>query len=925
MRQFRFRISASRAVRVFIIGAILELTLSGNALPVIKSLDNAFLNRRFAAAPRPASGNLVYLAIDKQTLDDVGRWPWPRSIYAELLDKLSRIGVDDIFIDIDFSTPSTASEDARLSKALSDAGGGVVLPVFKQHRSADAGGPAVVTQPLGSFADNAWLAFANVALDADGTIRRFELGDLLDGRLTQSAPGVLSKTQPAAGTRLIDFSIEPSTVPTISLSEILKPDFDGARLRARSIVIGAYATELKDIFPVPVYGQLPGPMLHILAAETILQGRLLKESYQLPAELAIAAAIVAAALALRTAPAALPFLLAFSLLIGGEAVAFVLQRDQGFVIHTATYWMIVCLALVLTLTEKVDFSRFLAELANAEQRNIRRLLRKIVTDSTDAVLAFDHRFMIFEESDSARAMLGWDDIGYKGQMLSKAVPHPVYDLVLKLAADHEKEPSVVQSAARRFSITIGGSVKHLEATITMSPIECPDEAGGSQPGRFVGSLMIRDMTVRQLYEERLQYLSNYDDLTGLMNRRAFSDHVRDCHQPMYFAVIGLHRFSVLNATMGRDIGDDLLRAVANRLTSDPRIFSAGRLNGDVFVIAIQTSVFSNQEDCAQAVLGLFDAPLELANSQIRLSVHVGISSRAAMDENADRAIERAEYALDAAKTVAGSGWRAYDMDAAHQQHRTRQLEQAMRASLGNGEFFLLYQPQVELHTGALQGAEALLRWEHPEFGIVSPGTFIPVAEANGFVCELGRWALEEACLEAMNWPENLSVAVNVAALQLIRADLVADVNQALVVSGLPACRLRLEITESAFVDHSGPALEVVRELRNMGVKIALDDFGTGYSSLSYLADFPLDELKIDQSFVRRIARDPQSLTIVQTVKALAQGLGLSVVAEGVETELECQLLTKMGCEIGQGYFFGKPQSSRELISLLTTAPWTTAA
>uniref|UniRef100_UPI0031011760 EAL domain-containing protein n=1 Tax=Neorhizobium sp. EC2-8 TaxID=3129230 RepID=UPI0031011760 len=869
MRQLRFRLSASRAIRLFLIGAILMITLTGNALPVIKSLDNALLNWRFAATPRPASGNLVYLAIDKRTLDYVGTWPWPRNIYAKFLDKLSLIGVDDIFIDIDFSTPSTASEDARLNKALSEAGGGVVLPVFKQHRSADAGGPAVVTQPLNSFADNAWLAFANVALDADGTIRRFELGDLLDGRLIQSVAGVLSKTPPAVGTRLIDYSIEPSTVPTISLSEILEPDFDGASLHARSIVIGAYATELKDVFPVPVYGQLPGPMLHILAAETILQGRTLKESYQLPAELATAAAIVAAALALRTAPVALPFLLAFGLLIGGEAVAFVLQRDQGLVIHTATCWTSVCLALVLMLTEKVDFSRFLAEVASAEQRNIRRLLCKIVTDSTDAVLAFDHRFMIFEESDSARAMLGWGDIGYKGQRLAKAVPGALYDLVLELAADHEKEPNIVQSAASRFPIALGGSVKHLEATITISPMECPDEAGGSQSAGFVGSLMIRDMTARQLYEEQLQYLSHYDDLTGLMNRRAFSEHLRDCHQPMYFAVIGLHRFSVLNATMGRDIGDDLLRAVANRLTNDPRIVSAGRLGGDVFAIAIHVSVFSNLEDCAQAVLGLFDIPLELANSQIRLSARLGICSGVAIGEDTDLAVERAEHALDAAKTVAGSGWRAYDMTAAQQQHRSRQLEHAMRASLKNGEFFLLYQPQVELQTGALHGAEALLRWKHPEFGWVSPGTFIPVAEANGFVCELGRWALVEACLEAMNWPERLSVSVNVAPIQLIRTDLVADVRQALNASGLPASRLHLEITESALVDHSGPTVGAIKELRNMGVKIALDDFGTGYSSLSYMADFPLDELKIDQSFVRRMANDPQSLTIVRTVKGLA--------------------------------------------------------
>jgi len=924
MRQLRFRLSASRAVRLFIIGAILLATLIGNASPVIRGLDNAFLDWRFSAAARSASGNVIYLAIDKQTLDHVGTWPWPRSTYAELLTKLSQIGVDDVFLDIDFSTPSTATEDARLSAALRDAGGGVILPVFRQHQSAGGGVTAIVTQPLGSFADNSWLAFANVALERDGTVRRFELGGILDERLIQSVASVLSKADPAAGTELIDYSIRPATVPTISLAAVLKPDFDSRSLRGRSVVIGAYATELKDVFPVPVYGQLPGPLIHILATETILQGRILAESFQLPLELAVAAAMIAAALALRTAPAALSFLLAFCLLIGTEAAAFLLQRDQGFVLHTATCWIVVCMALVLTLTEKVDFTQFLAEVANAEQRNIRRLLRKIVTDSTDAVLAFNDRFIIFEESGSARSMLGCGDTGYKGQMLAKAIPSSLHDFVLQLASNHEREPDVAQSAARRFSIELGGSVKHLEATITISPIECPDEAGGSQAATFVGSMMIRDMTARQLYEERLQYLSQHDDLTGLMNRRAFLEHLRNCQQPVYVAVIGLHRFSVLNATMGRDVGDDLLRAVAERLKSDRRIASTGRLGSDVFVVSAVASAFSGHEDCAQAVLSLFDFPLELAERQIRVSARVGICSSITVAKEAYPAIEHAEHALDAAKTVAGSGWRAYDMIAAQQQHRSRELEHAMRESLENGEFFLLYQPQVELRTGALQGAEALLRWNHSQYGMVSPGTFIPVAESNGFICELGRWVLAQVCLEAVTWPGVLTVAVNVAPIQLIRTDLVADVKQALAASGLPASRLHLEITESALVDHSCQVLETIKELREMGIKIALDDFGTGYSSLSYMTGFPLDKLKIDQSFIGRMTNDQQSLAIVQTVKRLAEGLGLSVVAEGVETEQQWRLLTGMSCEEGQGYFFGKPQPSADLVDLLSKRPWLTS-
>ncbi len=924
MPESRFPLSASRFVRLLMIAIIFGLTLVGSGFPLTRSLDNALLNWRFASAPRPASGSVVYLAIDKQTLDYVGTWPWPRSRYADLLDTLSTMDVGDIFLDVDFSTPSVPSEDARLCEALVAAGGGVILPVFRQHFSAGAQDQTVVTQPIASFADNAWLAFANVSLDVDGTIRRFELGDMLDGHLTQSIAGLLGKGESAYGTRLIDYSIAPSTIPTISLADVLKPGFDGARLKGRSIVIGAYATELKDIFPVPLYGQLPGPLLHILAAETMLQQRLLKESNQLPLELVLAAAVVAAALALRAARTAIPLGLALGLLIAGEAVAYWLQRDYGVIIRTASSWNIVFLGMVLTLTEKVDFSRVVAEVANAEQRNIRRLLRKIVTDSTDAVLAFDHRLVIFEESSSAASMLGAGGASYRGRPLAMATPPALHDLVLKLAADHEREPNEVQSAAQGFSIILDGSAKHLEATITISPIERPDEGLKRRAAPFVGSMIIRDMTARQLYEERLHYLSYHDDLTGLMNRRAFADHLAGTRQPVHVAAIALHRFSVLNATMGRDVGDAVLRAVADRLRGDSRILAVSRLGADVFAVAVPSSAFSGEEACAQAVVGVFDAPLEQFAGHTHLSVRVGICSVAG-DGQSHSWIENAEQALDTAKEIAGSGWRAYEPASAQRQQTSRQIEYAMRDSLQRGEFFLLYQPQVDLRSGAVTGAEALLRWQHPDLGAISPAAFVPVAEASGFICDLGRWALAEACREAANWPEGLGVAVNVAPIQLIRTDLVSDVKQALATSGLAASRLTLELTESAFVDHSASVIARMAELRSLGIKIALDDFGTGYSSLSYMSGFPLDKLKIDQSFVRKMTRDKQSLAIVQTVRALAGGLDLEVVAEGIEGETEWTLLNAMGCECGQGYFFGKPQTSAELLSLLQGPPWIAAA
>jgi CHASE2 domain-containing sensor protein len=258
---------------------MLSLPIVGPQSSLIGTLNDLLLNFRFQHAPRAASGNIVFLAIDKQTLDDVGVWPWPRSHYALLLDKLSRFGVGDVFIDIDFSTASKPDEDERLRAALSDAGGGTVLPVFKQLQSPDGQAKTVVTQPLPAFAANAWLAFANVAPDDDGKVRRFVLGDTFEGRQVQSVPAVLSQSQLDSGSALIDFSITPVSVPTISLSEVFDPKFDAARLKGRSVVVGAFATELKDIFAVPVYGQLPGPILHIWSSLSALSSLLESSAY----------------------------------------------------------------------------------------------------------------------------------------------------------------------------------------------------------------------------------------------------------------------------------------------------------------------------------------------------------------------------------------------------------------------------------------------------------------------------------------------------------------------------------------------------------------------------------------------------------------------------------------------------------------------
>ena len=239
----------------------------------------------------------------------------------------------------------------------------------------------------------------------------------------------------------------------------------------------------------------------------------------------------------------------------------------------------------------------------------------------------------------------------------------------------------------------------------------------------------------------------------------------------------------------------------------------------------------------------------------------------------------------------------------------------MRGALEQGQFFLLYQPQVALKTGRLVGAEALLRWQHPTLGMISPAEFISIAEANGFICELGQFSFKEACKAATTWPAHVSVAVNISPVQFLRGDLLSDIRAALAVSGLAPHRLHVEITESIFLERSEELFTKLEALRELGLTIALDDFGTGYSSLSYLSSLPLDKLKIDQSFIREMVSDPAALAIVQTVTTLGRGLDLKVVCEGIENAMQTEMLNAMHCEEGQGYLFGRPQTAADIHAL----------
>ncbi|VUD71106.1 putative signaling protein [Methylobacterium symbioticum] len=442
-----------------------------------------------------------------------------------------------------------------------------------------------------------------------------------------------------------------------------------------------------------------------------------------------------------------------------------------------------------------------------------------------------------------------------------------------------------------------------------------------RPLRIVGLQF--DTTVRREAERQIAHMALHDALTGLPNRVLFRERLNDQFARMpitgnAFAVLAcdLDRFKAVNDTYGHPAGDALLKVIAQRLRSVLRATDTiARLGGDEFAIILgQIDGPQSAEIVAQRLIEAVERPVDLGSFVAGVGISIGIAT-APEERDADDLFKKADIALYRAKAEGRNTFRYYapDMDAGIAGRSG--LERDLRAGLRAGEFQLHYQPVFGAEDADLRGFEALLRWQHPGLGPISPAEFIPIAEESGQIVPLGEWALREACRMAAHWPDDLRVSVNVSAVQLRQPGLEQAVIDALAAASLAATRLELEITESVLIRDSEASMACLHRLRALGVRIALDDFGTGYSSLSYLRRFPFDRIKIDRSFIRDIA-DPDTAAIVRAIVGIGSRLGAAVTAEGVETADQLRQVRDQDCTEIQGFLFGRPMPAEEAVRLI---------
>ena len=441
-------------------------------------------------------------------------------------------------------------------------------------------------------------------------------------------------------------------------------------------------------------------------------------------------------------------------------------------------------------------------------------------------------------------------------------------------------------------------------------------------GGWVGTY--EDITERHQAQENIAYMARHDALTELPNRLLFGEKMVEClarvaekREAMAVMCFDLDNFKAVNDSLGHPVGDKLLQELARRLCAvvggDDTI---ARLGGDEFAIIHPVVNGEDVEALARELTNATSEPFIIDGQELHSSICIGVAMAPEHGSTTDQLMKCADLALYRAKAQGPNAWRFFDPEMDVEIQTRRALEVDLRRALANGEFHLDFQPLINLATNEIVGMEALVRWTHPGRGAISPAEFIPIAEETGLIVPLGDWIIRQACAEARKWPTKIKLAVNLSPIQFRNRTLVSVIISALAAARLSAARLELEITEAALMQNDDSVVNMLHQLRELGVRIAMDDFGTGYSSLSYLRRFPFDRIKIDQSFIAESDLNADSAVIVRTIAALGKALGIATTAEGIESVEQLELALRAGCTEGQGYLIGRPRSASDIQKLI---------
>ena len=704
---------------------------------------------------------------------------------------------------------------------------------------------------------------------------------------------------------LIDFSIRAGSIPKVSYIDVLRGDKATLdRLRDKKVIIGATALELGDRVSVPNGRVVSGPLLQALATESIAQNRALYFTSDIVTLAGLGVIALIMVLSWRRLGAGVRAIILISMSAAVEISAVLLQAKLPLILDTSLFHTAIAVYMAAIALDEINFRGLLGRIA--ENR-----FQRIAMSLGDGLVCTDQNNLITVWNPGAAAIFGYAP----AEMIGRP-----FDTI---CAGHDDAPaasSPICEAARARSQLPGGIVTEFvgrRKNGEVFPVEACFSGWQGTDGFQYGAIL-RDISVRKREAERIRYLADHDPLTGLANRGtlhqglaamiAMAEGQRD---EVALLVVGLDAFQHINAMLGHACGDLVLCAVTERLRAEAGSAAiVARLSGDEFAIAIPCAETTETvAQLSERIAVAFHTPLRAAARQHRVKVSIGAAVYPDGGRTADELLANSHLAFCRAKATRRGSYVIFENAIRQELEARLTLEAELALAVERNEFELFYQPQVRLVDGGLIGAEALIRWRHPVRGLVSPAEFIPVVNTSSISDRIAAWVLETACRQARIWEQaghNLRVGVNLSPSQFLSNDLATAVAEVLGVTGLAPALLELEVTEDILLLDEERALDTFRRIQELGVRIVFDDFGTGYASLSYLKKFPLDGLKIDRSFVLELLGNPEDAAIVGSTIGLSRQLGLSVIAEGIENRATADFLMCMGCEEGQGYFFGRP-------------------
>ncbi len=895
---------------------------------------------------RTPTEDIIIIAIDSESLARYGQWPWPREIHADLIDKISIGGAKVIGFDIIMSEPdrNDRKNDRLLAQAL-ERSGKVVMPVFADFN--DKSKRLHLVKPIPIFTEAAaGLGHVDFEVDADGIVRRtylkggigypewpaFALATLNVARGNASketadsqsvAPG-RSRAWVRSDEVLLSFAGRPGHFQRISCAVFMEPDFDPSLLRDKIVLVGTTASSLGDTLPTPVSGEslfmsgveINANLIHALRHDLVITPT------DKSTRALLSTVLIFIVLLCYTIPSQRGVQLA--ILIGALSIIFL----SGFLLVVNKIWFppaaaLTTLILSYPLWAWKRLDRLVASLF-IEREQALVMLHSIA----DGVITTDNNCKIKHINPVVEELTGYTN--------EKVIGRPLQE-IFSIQEEHSSKSSeelVRECIETSRAVYLENEVYYQDTKARTHILKINVSPLRNRNGQVCGALLsINDITEKQEALAKLTHQATHDPLTNLPNRALFFDRLEQAvmraarkNEHVAILFLDLDNFKKVNDQIGHSGGDLLLQKIAERLKKACRESdTVARLGGDEFIILLEGFIDTTiAATVADKIMHLLRTPLTINRNDFYTSGSLGISLFPKDGDNADQLVKNADIAMYEAKKNGRNNFLFFSGEMNELIQRRLRMENQLRTALTRSALELHYQPQLRLKDDKIVGVEALSRWILDDESYISPSSFIPVAEESGLILPLSEWVLYTACMQAKIWQDEMGypvrMSINISPRHFLEDNLLEQLKRIIRKTGITPQNLELEITEGLIMQDIERSVDIMKNFNRMGGTISIDDFGTGYSSLAYLKEFPLHRLKIDKSFVNGIESDSKNIGLAKTIITMGHGLGLEVIAEGVEKAEQLSILRELGCDIIQGYYYSRPLPVDELTRFLKNAP-----